>query len=134
MRDPNIEVIANSAEHSLSNTSPTPFSAKGFTRLKEGIDEYIDSLTGEAYRIALRSRADTISSAHVEEAERHLVARSTRSVFRHLGTLGGILLGAALSQLVTMLSDAKFNPTGVSLTAVFGIVGAFLVALSMAKD
>jgi histone H3/H4 len=126
--------VSRTVARLLSNASPAPFSDSAFARLKEAVDDFIDALTGEAYRIAHRSRADTVSSAHVDEALGHLIAMQSRRVFRHMGTFGGILLGSALSQLVTMLSDARFTPIGVTVTAVLGIIGSFLVALHMAKD
>lgn len=134
MSDPRVAEVGRAAERLLSGAAPAPFSRSGFRRLRESIDDFVDAVTDEAYRISNRARADTVSAAHVDEAVKHLVAQRSRSVFRHLGAIGGILLGSAVSQLITMLSDAKFTPLGVSLTAVLGVVGAFLVALHMARD
>lgn len=126
--------VGDLARAHLPSKAPTPFSERGFDRVMEAVSDYIDVLTGEAYRIARRGRADTISDEHVEEAANHLLTTRARSVFRHLGTVGGILLGTAISQLVTMLSENKFSSVGVVLTATFGILGAFLIALHMAKE
>jgi histone H3/H4 len=111
-----------------------PFSAAGFEQLRRCIEEYIDALTGEALRVAKRAQADTISSAHVDDASRHLLALRGRRVFRHLGTIGGILLGTGIAQVVSMISDAKITAPGVAISVAFGIVGAFLVALHIAKE
>ena len=73
---------------------------RGFDALKQTIGDFIDELVSESARIANRNRADTISAAHVETAADHLVASSARRIFRHLGTVGGLVLGTALSQTV----------------------------------
>ena len=118
---------------SLERTN-TLFSDAGFQQLKNIIGVFIEELVWEAARVAKWSRADTISAAHVDEAAERLVNSVSRRLYRHLGTVGGLILGTALSQTVTMLADQRFTTPGVIISASFGIIGAFLVALHIARD
>jgi formate-dependent nitrite reductase membrane component NrfD len=70
----------------------------------------------------------------VEQASEYLVSSSSKKFFRHLGTLGGILLGAAISNLLAMTIANQYTAAGTILSASFGIVGAFMIALHIAKD
>jgi hypothetical protein len=126
--------LRDTASEYLAKAPIGPFSIAGFEQLRRSIEEYIDALTGEALRVAKRAQADTISSAHVDDASRHLLALRGRRIFRHLGTIGGILLGTGIAQVVSMISDAKITTTGLGISVAFGIIGSFLVALHIAKD
>ncbi len=132
--DQSIRKALTEAGEKLQNADPGPFSRKGFLHLRERIDEYIEDLIAESARIAKRAKADAISAAHVDHAAENLITSMSRRVYRHLGTIGGLLLGTALAQFVTMLSDSKFTAEGVGISASLGVVGAFLVALHIAKD
>ena len=118
----------------LDRASIGPYSPAGFDQLRRCIEEYIDAITAESSRVARRAQADTISAAHVDDAARHLLALRGRRFFRHLGTVGGLLLGTAMAQTVAMASNATITSTGLALAVVLGIVGAFAVALHIGKD
>jgi hypothetical protein len=128
------QLLRNSSTQHLPKGGTDPFSPAGFEQLRYCIEEYIDALTGESERIAKRAQADTISRAHVEDASRHLLSLTGRRFFRHLGTIGGILLGTALAQAVAMISSTQVTVPGVALSVGLGIIGAFLVAFHIAKD
>jgi len=114
---------------------PSPFSPAAYSRLREKIAEYISQLVTESVKVSKRHQSDTVSAAHVERANEYLVSSSTRRIFKHLGTVGGILLGAAVSTFLSMAtSTGEFSMRGALISAALGIVGAFLVALHMAKD
>lgn len=84
--------------------------------------------------VARRHRADTVSPGHVDQATAHLISIRSSRVYRHLGTIGGIFLGASLSNILSMSLAAQYTREGTLASVAFGIVGAFLVALHMAKE
>jgi hypothetical protein len=124
----------HSATLTLASTPIAPFSRAAFSSLKDKISEYIDDLVTESVKVSKRHRADTVSSAHVAHASDYLVASNSRRVFRHLGTVGGILLGAALSNILTMTLDNKYSSLGIVVSVSLAVAGTFLVALHIAKD
>jgi len=126
--------IIQDAEMEIRDLDPSPFSHQGFSVLKEKISEYIAQLISESIRVAKRHQADTVSVAHVERANEYIVSSSSRRIFRHLGTVGGIFLGASLSNILSMTTTGQFSSVGTLISVGFGIVGAFLVALHIAKD
>lgn len=102
--------------------------------LKRIIDTFISELTEESIKISKRHRADNVAESHVETAAQHLLAEAPARIFRHLGTIGGILLGAAISNLLSIITTKVMTPVSVSVTTTVSIVGAFLVALHVARE
>lgn len=131
---PEVKGIVADANSQLDTLDSAPFSPTAFSLLREKIAEYISSLLTESNKVARRHQADTISANHVQRATEYLVAITSRRVFRHLGTLGGIFLGAALSNIVMMTGSDQFTTAGVLLSAALGMVGAFMVALHIVKE
>lgn len=129
-----IQAIINQAESELAGIDASPFSHAAFSILKAKISQYIGELTTEAIKVSKRHQADTVSAAHVERASDYLVSSTTRRFFRHLGTVGGILLGASLSNILAMTVSGQYSTLGTLVSAGLGIIGAFLIALHIAKD
>lgn len=129
-----VEQISDDAATALRNLEQSPFSTRAFATLTSKINEYIADLVNESIKIAHRHRADTVSAAHVESASEHLVASASHRIFRHLGTVGGILLGAAISNVLGMVTAGKFTSAGTIISLISAVVGAFLVALHIARE
>nr|VFJ91185.1 MAG: hypothetical protein BECKLFY1418B_GA0070995_102418 [Candidatus Kentron sp. LFY] len=85
-------------------------------------------------KVSRRHQADTVSAAHVERASEYLVTNTSRRIYRHLGTVGGVLLGAAISNILAMSLGCQYTGMGTVSSAVLGIIGAFMIALHIAKD
>ncbi len=90
------KLVIQKAENRLQGLDPSPFSTTAFSTLKAKIAQHITELVNESIKVSKRHQVDTVSAAHVEKASEYLVSSSTRRVYRHLGTVGGILLDAAL--------------------------------------
>jgi hypothetical protein len=132
-QDP-IDAVVQYATSQLASVDPSPFSADAFEVLKQKVADYVRAVVTESMKMAKRHDADTISPTYVEDANRLLVSSSGRRWIRHLGTLGGILLGAALSNLLAMTTAEKYSAVAILVTAGLGIVGAFMIALHIARD
>jgi hypothetical protein len=118
----------------LTGVSAGPFSPQAFAALQDKINRYITQLVEESNKVAKRHQSDTISEKHVNTASDYLVSDTSRRFFRHLGTTGGILLGAGLSNLFSMVTVRNYTGWGVGVTTVGCIIGAFLIALHFARD
>lgn len=129
-----LRTTIDSAEKELESLATSPFSNAAFATFKDKVAKYIGDLITESVKTAKRHSADTVSSTHVEQASDHLVSNTGRKYFRHLGTIGGILLGAGISNILAMTTSNQFTTLGVSITSALSIAGAFLVALHMAKE
>jgi hypothetical protein len=137
-KDTNPEQIAQTAVqqavNQLRETDSSPFSPPAFSTLKDKIAQHITELVNESVKVSKRHRADTVSAAHVERASEYLVTSTSRRIYRHLGTLGGILLGAALSNILAMTLVGQYTGGGTIVSASLGIIGAFMIALHIAKE
>jgi hypothetical protein len=122
------------AEARLTGRDSSPFSPPAFAALKGKISEYVVELVNESIKVSKRHVADTVSAAHVERAAEYLVSSTSRRFYRHLGTVGGILLGAALSNILAMTLTAQYTGGGTIVSAALGIAGAFMIALHIAKE
>jgi len=131
---PDLLDLIRHADQQLQRLNPAPFSPNALRALKDRVTEYIADLINESAREAKRQQLDTISETHVERAGEYIVSKSGRRFFRHLGTLGGILLGASLSNLLTLATASTVTFASVALTPAFGILGAFAIALHIARD
>ena len=126
--------VLQQAERQLDRIDPGPFSPQAFRVLRLKVSDYVRSLIVESAKISRRGRGDVISAAHVEQASDHLVTSSSRRWLRHLGTVGGILLGASLSNFLSMTTGNQYSATGVVVSAFLAVVGAFGVALHIGKE
>ena len=129
-----LQRVIEEADAQLQHVKSSPFSPSAFSVLKEKISEHIAQLVSEAIKISKRHQADTVSAAHVERASEYLVTSTSKRFFRHLGTVGGIFLGASLSNILAMTVADQYSTIGTLVSAGLGIIGAFLIALHIAKD
>jgi len=133
-REREANALLDMAGQALEHVDPGPFSAQAFHLLKLKVADYVRSLIMESSKISRRRRADVISAAHVEQASDYLVTSSSRRWFRHVGTIGGILLGASLSNFLAMTTGNQYSATGVTISVLLAVIGAFGVALHIGKE
>lgn len=126
-------VIGRAEEH-LQAMDSSPFSPAAFGLLKGHIGQYMRELINESIRLGKRYRVDSISASHVERAANYLVSSPTRRFHRHLGTVGGILLGTSISSFVAMVNEAQYSAVGVLLSALLAMIGAFAVAVHIVRE
>jgi len=131
---PELQRLIRIAEEELSQTDPAPFSPSAFERVKQKISEYTVELITESVKVARRHDSDSVSPSYVDRASEYLVSHSGSKTYRHLGTLGGILLGAVGSNVLSMITTRQFSLGGIVITVLLTLVGAFLVAVNMVKD
>ena len=129
-----ISEIKQIVDNAINQIDQTTFSSSAFITLKDKIGEYIENLINESVKTSQRHQADTVSSKHVEHAAEYLVAITSRRFFRHLGTVGGIILGASLSNILSMVGNDSFTSLGVLVSIVFLIAGVFMITLHFGKE
>nr|VFJ62417.1 MAG: hypothetical protein BECKFW1821C_GA0114237_100249 [Candidatus Kentron sp. FW] len=126
--------VIKQVEAQFQTLDPSPFSPPAFKTLKAKIGEYVSELVNESVKASKRYRADTVSVTHVERASEYLVANTSRRIYRHLGTIGGVLLGAAISNILAMILVGRYTGGGTISSVTLGIIGAFMITLHMARD
>jgi hypothetical protein len=129
-----VQTIMGTAEDGLQALQISPFTPEAYTSLKIRISEYVTDLVTESSRLAKRDRLDNISAIQVQRANERLVSSTGKRIFRHIGTIGGILLGAALSQALAMTLGNQYTAISVVASLILGVIGAFMVALHMATE
>lgn len=123
------------ARQKLASIDHAPFTHSAFRTLQDLIDEFIEDLVAEASRIAKRHGSEVISANYVTAAGTYLIASRSRRLFRHMGTMGGTLLGGSLSNILAMAQSGNTFPVIGTLVSIgVGFIGAFLVAIHIAKD
>ena len=132
--NPIVAKATQQAEIALAGTDPEPFSPKAFEALKWTIGWFIAELVDQSVKVSKRHRSDNVAESHVQTAVQYLVGDAPGRIFRHLGTIGGVLLGAALSNLLSMITTKVFTVPSVGITVAMAIIGTFLVALHIARD
>lgn len=122
------------AEIALADENPEPFSPKAFDALNRSIRWFIAELVDQSVKVSKRHRSDNVAESHVQTAVQFLIGDAPGRIFRHLGTIGGVLLGAALSNLLSMITTKIFTVPSVGITVALAVIGTFLVALHIARD
>ncbi|WP_437783411.1 hypothetical protein [Sorangium sp. So ce1097] len=122
------------AQSDLSGRDPGPFSEGAYLILREATSQYVTDVAFLSADLAKREQADVISASHIRRATEFLVSNPRRRYAKHLGTVGGILLGASLSQVLAMLQANQFTIWPVVGSALLGIVGSFLVAIQVVRE
>ena len=123
------------ANDTLNSFESSPFSEKAYDSLKENITSYIGQIITESIRISKRHKADLVSQSHVEDANDNLISKKRSKLNYLAGTLGGIFLGATVSNIFGMLVlNQVFNNAGIIATIIIGIFGAFLVAVNLSNE
>jgi histone H3/H4 len=131
----NVAAIIHDAREKLRTVAPAPFTESAFRVLQDTIDEFISDLMDESFRIAKRHKSEVVSANYVQAAGTYLVASRARRFYRHMGTVGGILLGGSLSNILAMAqSGTTFPMVGTLVSVAVGLIGSFLVAVHIAKD
>lgn len=117
----------------LSNPDTLPFSTPALKELRARFEGYAIELVGEAQRIARRQQADVISSAYVRQASDILVARKGRKRIALAGSVGWVLVGAALPALLDVAAG-NISPTQVVGSVILGMLGVFLIAVQILRE
>ncbi len=118
----------------LQDAAKIPFSEQAFEELNEQIGTYAVELIRESVKKAKRHRAESVSSADVQQAGQYLVANPSHRIYRHVGAFGGLLFGTALSSMVSMITANQYGLTAVVATFILTFVGGFSIAIHMVKD
>lgn len=129
-----LEKVFKEADAKLPSVDPSPFSSEAFLELKGKISEYITLLVSESLNVSKRHQADVVSATHVEIASSYLVTRSRKRIFGHIGMVGGILLGAAISNVLAMVTVQQYTVDGILVTVSLTAIGTFMVAIHIAKE
>ncbi len=123
------DVIRGLEGHAL----PTKFSDQALLKLKVLPVQYFEDLVSGAQRIARRNGSDMVSASDVEAADRTLQSRPRRVLWTTVNTIGGLLAGAGIAQMITILA-ANENPSKAAmlLGVVPAIVGLVALGISIA--
>lgn len=129
-----LEKVIKEAYINLESVEETPFSDKGFIEFRNQISQFIIQLFDESFRIARRSNVEIVSPTHIKTASNNIKkTNSTRTSI--LKTLGGLLLGASLSNILSIsFYSVSYSPIHLILTILFGITGSFLLGFNLFRS
>src|ERR1044072_5577404 len=116
-----LEEIIERANAKLKKADSTPFSEQAFVEFKEHVEAYAVELITESVKRAKRHQAEGVSSSDVRHASQYLVSRSSHRVYRHAGTVGGLLFGTALSNILSIITTNQYGLHGIILTFVVSL-------------
>jgi hypothetical protein len=115
---------------------PKAFSEQATRELAIQQANFLEDMGIEAINRARRSQSDFVSASDVRSAEATLRDRGPTLPGRLLEPAGGLLAGAGLAQLYSVLSAAKTSPPSTSaylIAAISTIIGIALLAFGLAR-
>lgn len=129
-----LEEVIKHINAELENARSTPFSEQAYKELIERIKSHSGELIAESVKRAKRHQAEGVSSSDVRHASQYLVSNTSHRIYRHAGTLAGLLLGTAFSNTAAIITTSQYGQSGVILTFVLALVGTIFITIHMIKD
>jgi hypothetical protein len=116
-------------------SGPIPFTDAAYEELTQRAAAYAEDLVRESTRMARwRDSPDIVSVGDVRRASQRLYPRS-RGVWRPAaGSLGGLLLGAVLGNVLQIAGASGVTQENILLTICFSIVGTALIVVGLVRD
>jgi hypothetical protein len=141
------EIAAESGPGDGSTTKSRTASSKdlddpipGFSNAASGVyfaqvNRYIVDLERFSRFKAKADSLETVSRQHVTQAASFLSSlRAVSKKSHYCETSGGILLGAGISELITLVQSNKFSGPLVIITAVLIALGGVLIGMFLGRD
>lgn len=119
------------AENNIRKIKNNRISEKGLDTLMSSIEYYISELISESTRISKREKTDVISSDQIKRANYNIVKKKFSIFRKNIGTIGGLLLGASLSNLLSFLFVDNVSINSIIITVILSIIGSFFIASQM---
>ncbi len=133
--DPVEQIVRDSYAALEDLDSSEPFTGPGFIEVRRNVATYIRDLMVHSARTARRRQVDRVNQVDVRDAARHLSSSRSTSLTTVLSTIGGILLGAALSNALAMLTvEGAIGNLAVVVTSVLLVAGTALVAVAITRE
>lgn len=129
-----LQEVIDRVSKELQDAANTPFSEQAFEEMKEQISDYAVELIRGSVKQAQRHRAESVSSADVQQAGQYLVANPSHRIYRHVGAFGGLLFGTALSSIVSMTTSNQYGLKVVLITFVLTFIGTSFITIHMVKE
>ena len=130
----NFQGVIDRVSKQMQDAAQIPFSEQAFEGLNDQIGTYAVELIRESVKKAKRHRAESVSSTDVQQAAEYLIARPSHRIYRHVGALGALLLGTALSSIVSMITTNQYGLTLVVITFILTFIGTCFTTIHMVKD
>ena len=131
---PDLDEITERTHAELKKVESTPFTQHAIEEFKEQVGDYAVELINESVKRAKRHQAEAVSSSDVRHASQYLVSNTRHKIYGHVGALGGLLLGAAISNLLSIITTSQYGLNGIILTFIPTLIGGSLMTVHMVKD
>jgi hypothetical protein len=123
------------ARLSFSGRPVASRSRRPYQALNRRISEYTDDLVEESIRVAGRRHSpEIVSASDVERAIDHLGIRPRRRQAQGIGSIGALLLGAAIGNVLQIAGMPTVTPESTVLTFVCGVAGASMMVYGYLRD
>jgi len=131
---PNLDEVIERINAEFRKVESTPFSEHAFEEFQEQVGTYGVELISESVKRAKRHQAEGVSSSDVRHAGQYLVSSPSHKIYRHAGALGGVLFGAALSNVFSMITTKQYGLDGIIINFALTLIASSLITVHMIKD
>ena len=100
----------------------------------DAVEMYAQSILELAKQNYKRDGSDLVSQRHIERAAEFLGTGYASKRGRHLGAVGGVLLGTGFSVWSDIFIDGKYAPIPLAISLTLTIVGVALVVYNWVRD
>ncbi|MGB2569905.1 hypothetical protein ACPFP2_15840 [Micromonospora citrea] len=110
------------------------FSSQAGDAYTDVVEMYAQSILELAKQNHKRDGSDIVSQRHIERAAEFLGTGYASKRGRHLGAIGGVLLGTGFSVWSDIFIDGKYAPIPLGISLALTIVGVALVVYNWVRD
>ena len=131
---PNLDEVIERIHAELKKAESTPFSEHAFEEFRKQASAYAVELINESVKRAKRHQAEGVLSSDVRHASQYLVSNTSHKIYGHVGALGGLLLGSAVSNILSILTTSQYGLNGILVTFALTLIGGSLITVHGVKD
>ena len=126
--------IIEAINDELHDSEKSPFTEEGFDQYLKDITDFTVLLFRKSKYFADKQNLEVISNMHVLRASESIHKAEDSKVISLINSIGGILLGCALSILATLITtNSPITTPYMIVMLVTAIVGAFLLGIYLIK-
>lgn len=109
-------------------------SNKALIYLNSKVASYFVELVRESIKLSRKEDSDNVSKIHIFQAARKITMGRTKKIYEYFGTIGGIIIGALISILLSLLQSGSTKTSFLIAIIILSIIGITLIVIKFTKS
>jgi len=129
------QTIITAVRNMLKDVDPAPFTEDALQEVHVRVERFIEDLLLQSIQCARRQQLKYVAPIHVDDAANVVYLRRRRKLYAFIGSVGGIVFGAALALLLDIPSGKLALSSGKFYLAVsMAVAGAVALTTQLLRE